>query len=108
MNRTIALLFSMIILGATFSGCISDRNDTLDDEPDNSAELELQAKLNDLENQTLIYQIQINELLISLNNSASCTSAPSFFKVGTTCNIFNLSLISSFKYELKKYKKKQN
>jgi hypothetical protein len=69
MNRTMTLLFSMIILGATFSGCISDSNDTLDDEPDNSAELELQAKLNDLENQTLIYQIQINELLISLNNS---------------------------------------
>ena len=70
MNRTIALLFSMIILGATFSGCTSDSNENSEDKPDNSSELELQSKLIAvLENQTIVYQIEINELSISLNNS---------------------------------------
>ena len=70
MNKTKPLLLAMIILGATFSGCTSDSNDTPDDKTDSSSELELQSKLIAvLENQTVVYQIEINELSISLNNS---------------------------------------
>ena len=92
MNKPKPLFIAMIILGAAFSGCTSDSNDTPSDIIGNSAELELQAKLNDLENQTLIYQIQINELLISLNNSNENVSALSKLLDNSSNDQENLTL----------------
>ena len=62
MNKKTALFFALIILGAGFSGCTSDNENTSTDDEEKS-------KISDLENEIKAYIIEIDQLSTSLNES---------------------------------------
>ena len=62
MNKKAALFFTLVILGAGFSGCTSDNENTSTDDEEN-------AKISDLENQIEEYISEISNLSKSLNES---------------------------------------
>ena len=64
MNKLFAVVFSMIIIGASLSGCMSESDDTTD-----ASETTQELQIGDLENQALLYQYEINDLSKSLNQS---------------------------------------
>jgi hypothetical protein len=64
MNRQIAVVFSIIIIGASLSGCMSESDDTTEE-----SETAPESQISDLEKQTLLNQNKINELSKSINQS---------------------------------------
>ena len=62
MNKKTALFFTLVILGAGFSGCTSDNENTSTDDEEKS-------KISDLENRLDEYIFEINNLSKSLNES---------------------------------------
>jgi hypothetical protein len=65
MNKTIAILFSILIIGSSTSGCFSENGDSTEDSVDES----LQPQIDILEIKLEQYLVDIDELSKSLNES---------------------------------------
>lgn len=65
MNKSIAILFSILVIGSTISGCFSGNEDSTEADVDES----LQTQIDDLEIKLEQYLVDIDDLSKSLNES---------------------------------------
>jgi len=64
MEKSLAILFSLLTLSASLAGCLSDSEDTSKEEIENSS----QSQIATLENQTILYENEINQLSKSISD----------------------------------------